>query len=192
MRLDQPLRISIMPSAASRSIRISDKETLEWSTTEESVRKSADVERLAHWLDTLIEIPGIRVRFGIDALLGLMPGIGDTASALASAYILKAASEFGVARITLARMTLNIVIDLLVGAVPILGDIFDLYWKANRKNVELLRRHLKANPTVKRKLARSDGLFVAGLIALVGVILVASVAGAYFLIAKAAELLPSR
>ncbi len=182
-----------MRPAPSRSIRISDNETLEWSTTEESaVRKSAfDVERLAHWLDTLFEIPGIRVRFGIDALLGLMPGIGDTASALASVYILRAASEFGVARITLARMTLNIAIDLLVGAVPILGDIFDVYWKANRKNIELLRRHLKANPTVQRKLTRSDGFFVAGMIAVIAVILVASIAGAYFLIAKAVELLPS-
>ena len=80
-----------MPPAPSRSIRISEKETLEWSTTDESaVRKSAiDVDRLAHWLDTLFEIPGIRVRFGIDALLGLLPGVGDTASALASVYILR-------------------------------------------------------------------------------------------------------
>jgi Domain of unknown function (DUF4112) len=182
-----------MASAPLSSVRISDKQTLEWSTADESAaRKSAaDVERLAHWLDTLIEIPGIRVRFGIDALLGLLPGVGDTASALASVYILRAASGFGVPRITLARMTLNIAVDLLVGAVPILGDMFDLYWKANRKNVELLRHHLKANPTMQRKLTRSDGLFVAGMIAVVGAILVGSIAGAYFLISKAVQLLPS-
>ena len=181
-----------MPPAPPRSMRISERETLEWSSNEESVvRKSgSDVERLAHWLDTLFEIPGIRLRFGIDALLGLLPGVGDTASALASIYILRAASEFGVARVTLARMTLNIAIDLLVGAIPILGDIFDVYWKANRKNVELLRHHLKANPQVQRKLTRSDGFFVAGMIAVIAVILVASVAGAYFLVAKAFELLP--
>jgi hypothetical protein len=182
-----------MRPAQPKTIRISDKETLEWSTPDEStVRKSVfDVERIAHWLDTLFEIPGIRVRFGIDALLGLLPGVGDTASALASVYILRAASEFSVPRITLARMTLNIVIDLLAGAVPILGDLFDVYWKANRKNVELLRRHLKANPTVQKKLTRSDGFFVAGMIAVIVVILVASVAGAFFLIAKAVELLRS-
>jgi hypothetical protein len=182
-----------MPPASPKSIKISDKETLEWSTSDDSaIRKSAnDVERLAHWLDTLIEIPGIRVRFGIDALLGLLPGVGDTASALASVYILRAASGFSVPRITLARMTLNIVIDLLAGAVPILGDMFDVYWKANRKNIELLRRHLKANPTVQKKLTRSDGFFVAGMIAVIAVILVASVAGAYFLVAKAVEFLPS-
>ena len=182
-----------MASRPPPSIRVSDKQSLEWSTTEEaSDRKTAiEIERLAHWLDTLIEIPGIKVRFGIDALLGLLPGVGDTASALASVYILRAASTFGVPRITLARMTLNIITDLLVGAIPFLGDIFDLYWKANRKNVELLRRHLKANPTVRQKLTRSDGFFVAGMIAVVAVILVASVAGAYFLIAKAVELVGS-
>jgi hypothetical protein len=177
-----------MPPAPPQSIRISDKETLEWS---ESVqRKSAvDLERLAHWLDTVFEIPGIRLRFGIDALLGLLPGVGDTASALASVYILRAAGGFGVSRITLARMTLNIVIDLLAGAIPIVGDIFDVYWKANRKNVELLRRHVNANPTVQRRLQRSDRFFVAGMIGVVAVVLLASVAGAYFLIAKAIEFL---
>jgi hypothetical protein len=182
-----------MSPARPNTIRISDKETLEWSTTDESAaRKSADVDRLAHWLDTLVEIPGIRVRFGIDALLGLLPGVGDTASAFASIYILRAASAFSVPRITLARMTLNVVIDLLAGAVPILGDLFDVYWKANRKNVELLRRHLKANPKAQKELTRSDGFFVAGMIAVIAVVLVVSVAGAYFLIAKALELLPSR
>jgi len=181
-----------MPPSPPRSIRISDKETLEWSASQESVdgKSAIDVERLAHWLDTVFEIPGIRVRFGIDALLGLLPGVGDTASALASVYILRAASGFGVSRITLARMTLNIVIDLLVGAIPLVGDIFDVYWKANRKNVELLRRHFKANPAMQQKLKRSDGFFVAGMIGVIAVILVASVAGAYFLIAKIVQLLP--
>jgi hypothetical protein len=179
-----------MPPASPKSIRISDKETLEWSTTEEpAARQSAlDVERLAHWLDTLFEIPGIRLRFGIDALLGLVPGVGDTVSTLASVYILKSASEFGVARVTIARMTLNIVIDLLVGAVPILGDLFDVYWKANRKNIELLRSHMKANPAVERELTRSDGFFVAGMVAVIAVIFIASIAGAYFLITKAVQL----
>ena len=173
-----------MRSAKSQSIKISDKETLEWSSASNAQHKSAqDLERLAHWLDSVFEIPGIRLRFGIDALLGLLPGVGDTASALASVYILQAATKFGVPRITLARMTLNIVIDLLMGALPIVGDVFDLYWKANRKNVELLRRHVKANPTTERKLARSDTLFVAAMIATIAAILIASVIGAYFILA---------
>jgi hypothetical protein len=146
-----------------------------------------DLERLAHWLDSVIGIPGTGVRFGLDALLGLLPGVGDTASALASMYILQAATKFGVPRITIARMTLNIIVDLLVGAFPIVGDLFDVYWKANRRNVELLRRHLQSNSSIERKLKRSDGWFVAGMIALIGVILIASVAAAYFILTWAFE-----
>jgi hypothetical protein len=173
-----------MRRAKPQSIKISDKETLEWSAASDASHKSAhDLERLAHWLDSVFEIPGIRLRFGIDALLGLLPGVGDTASALASVYILQSATKFGVPRITVARMTLNIMIDLLMGALPIVGDVFDVYWKANRKNVELLRRHVKANAAIERKLTRSDSLFVAGMIALIAVILIASVVAAYFILA---------
>lgn len=181
-----------MARSSLQSIRISNKETLEWSTSgDPAARKSAlDIERLAHWLDTLFEIPGIRVRFGIDALLGLLPGVGDTVSALASIYILRSASEFRVPRVTIARMTVNIVIDLLVGAIPIVGDMFDVYWKANRKNVELLRRHLKANPTAQQKLTRSDGFFVVAMIGVIAVVLIASMAGAYLFVTKTIGLLP--
>ena len=171
-----------MRPASAKSIRISEKETLEWSTSEPEAppRSTQDLEKLAHWLDTMFEIPGLRLRFGIDALLGLLPGVGDTASA--SVYILQAASKHGVSRVTLARMTLNIGIDLVVGAIPIVGDLFDVYWKANRKNVELLRRHFKATPLTERNAKRSDSLFVAGMIALVGVLLTASVTGADFIL----------
>src|SRR5688572_25083957 len=129
-----------MRSAKLHSVRISDKETLEWSSAPEAQRESArDVERLAYWLDSIIEIPGIRLRFGLDALLGLLPGLGDTASALAA-------------------------IDLTVGAIPFVGDLFDVYWKANRRNVELLRRHFQATPRMERKLKRGDTVFVASII----------------------------
>src|SRR6187397_3063849 len=123
-----------MRSVTAQSLRISDKETLEWPSSQNDAppKPTQDLEKLAHWLDTVFEIPGIRIRFGIDALLGLLPGVGDTASAFASIYILQAATKFGVPRITLARMTLNIGIDLLVGALPIVGDLFDVYWKANK------------------------------------------------------------
>jgi Domain of unknown function (DUF4112) len=176
-----------MRAATAQSIRISDKETLEWPTSEPgaSPTSTQDLERLAHWLDTVFEIPGIRLRFGIDAILGLLPGLGDTASALASIYILQSASRYGVPRVTLARMTLNIGIDLLFGAIPIVGDLFDVYWKANRKNVELLRRHFKATPLTERHEKRSDSLFVAGMIALIAFILIASVTGAYYLLSWA-------
>jgi hypothetical protein len=163
---------------------------LEWSSSERgaSPKSAQDLERFAHWLDSIFEIPGIRLRFGIDALLGLLPGLGDTASALASIYILQAATKFGLPRITVARMTLNIGIDLLVGALPIVGDLFDLYWKANRRNVELLRRHFKANPMCERKLKRSDGLFVIAMIGIIVALLVASVTAAFYLISWALAL----
>ncbi len=133
-------------------------------------------------MDSLFEIPGLRLRVGIDAILGLLPGVGDTASAFASVYLLNAATNFGVSRVTIARMTLNIVVDLVMGAIPIVGDLFDVYWKANRRNVELLRRHLSASPVNERKLRRNDGLFVAGMIGLIISILIASITGAYFIL----------
>jgi hypothetical protein len=175
-----------MRPATASSVKISDKETLEWSSSQQAPPKSTeDLERLAHWLDSVFEIPGIRVKFGLDALLGPLPGLGDTASALASVYILQAATKYGVPRITLVRMTLNIGIDLGVGAIPIVGDLFDVYWKANQKNVELLRRHFKANPVTERSIKRSDALFVAGMISLIVVLLFASVTGAYFIFTRA-------
>jgi Domain of unknown function (DUF4112) len=168
------------------SIRISDRETLEFPNAgrdRDATGPAIDLEKLAHWLDSVFEIPGLRLRFGIDAILGLVPGLGDTASAFASIYILQSASKFGVSRFTLARMTLNILVDLTVGAIPFLGDIFDVYWKANRRNVALLQRHMSSNPTAERKLRRSDALFVAGMVALIVAVLVGSVFAAYYLLA---------
>jgi hypothetical protein len=141
-----------------------------------------DLEWLAHWLDAVFEIPGLRWRFGLDILLGLIPGLGDTASAFASIYILRAASNFGVSRATMARMTLNIILDLVVGSLPFAGDLFDVYWKANKRNVTLLRRHIEANPVAERKLVRADRLFVLAMIALICLVLAASVAAAYYLL----------
>jgi nitrate reductase NapE component len=145
-------------------------------------QSARELERLAHWLDTLFQVPGLRVRFGIDALLGLLSGVGDTASALAAIYILRAAAKLGVSRAMLARMTLNILIDLLIGTIPIIGDLFDVYWKANQRNVNLVRRHLQATPATQRRLNWSDRLFVAAMIALITAVLIASVVGAYFLV----------
>src|SRR5262249_6355998 len=117
---------------------------------------------------------------------------GDTASALASVYILNAAARLGVSRLAQARMTLNILIDLVVGAIPLVGDIFDVYWKANQKNVALLRQHLTANPTTAKKLRWSDGLFVAAMVGSIVVVLVASLAAIYFALGWIAGLLSSK
>ena len=142
-----------------------------------------DLERLAHWMDSVFRIPGIGWRFGLDALLGLLPGAGDIATSLVSVYIFAAAQRHGVSRTTLARMAMNIVIDLLLGAIPFVGDLFDMYWKANKRNVELLRRHAAASPQAARRLRTSDRLFVAALVLLLLGLLVASLALAYFALA---------
>ena len=85
-------------------------------------RVDPELEALADWLDTVFHIPGIGLRFGLDAILGLIPGIGDAFTSLASLYILHAATRYGVPRVTILRMGLNVAIDFLMGAVPVVGD----------------------------------------------------------------------
>lgn len=142
-------------------------------------KAAAELESLARWMDSVFEIPGIRLRFGIDALLGLVPGAGDVATSAVSVYILAAAFKQGLPRITLLRMVLNIGVDLVLGAVPFVGDLFDTVWKSNQRNVVLLRKHLEANPRVERKLEASDWLFVACLIGIIVALTVGSIALAY-------------
>lgn len=140
-----------------------------------------DLERLARWMDSLFEVPGTGVRFGFDAIIGLIPGLGDTITSFVSLYILKAASRAGVPRITLVRMAANIGIDYIVGMVPVAGDLFDVYWKANLMNVELLRRHILVTPAEKRRARSGDWLFVAFLIAGLIALLVGCVTIVYWI-----------
>ena len=99
------------------------------------------LDRLATWLDTAFVIPGTNIRFGVEALLRLIPGIGDFAASALSLYLLYEASRLGVPRLLLARMLGNVIIEGAMGAVPIAGDAFDVFFRANRRNIALLRRH---------------------------------------------------
>jgi hypothetical protein len=101
-------------------------------------RDTSDIRQLADWLDTRFEIPGTKLRFGFDSIIGLIPGIGDLITTLLGAYIVVRAQELGAPKLLLARMILNLVIDSLVGAVPIFGDIFDFAFKSHVRNVRLL------------------------------------------------------
>ena len=130
------------------------------------------LERLAYWLDNAFRIPGLGWRFGVDALLDLIPGIGDALGTMASLYIFQAARRFGVPRVALARMAINIAIDYLGGLLPFLGAVFDAYWKANIWNVAILRRHLNATPMESRKARRGDGLFVWAVVSILIVFVV--------------------
>jgi Domain of unknown function (DUF4112) len=105
------------------------------------------VARLAYWLDDRFRIPGTRRRVGLDGLLGLVPGIGDTATTLIAAYIVFEAARLGVPKATITRMLANIGIDFAIGLVPLVGDLADLAWKANRRNARMLRDHLIARRT---------------------------------------------
>lgn len=111
------------------------------------------LQRLARLWDSAIRIPGTRVRVGLDPLVGLVPGFGDAAGALVAAYIVLEAARFDVPGATLLRMLANVAIDALVGTVPVLGDIFDVAWRANLKNVALIEHHL-ADPHGARRASR--------------------------------------
>jgi len=102
----------------------------------------ARIEWLSTLLDTAIVVPGTNIRFGLDALIGLVPGIGDAVSTLLSLYIVREARALGAPRILIARMLANVALDGVVGAVPVAGDLFDVAFRANRRNVALLRQHL--------------------------------------------------
>jgi hypothetical protein len=143
---------------------------------------SPELELLARWTDTVFRIPGLNIRFGLDAIIGLIPGVGDLVTSAASLYILNAASRYNVSRITLARMATNILLDTLIGAIPLVGDLFDAFWKSNQRNVELLRRHANATPGVEKRLQRRDRWFVlAVIVGLVALMIAAGVAAVWIL-----------
>jgi hypothetical protein len=103
------------------------------------------LEKLANFMDQQFKIPGFGIPFGMDSIIGLIPGIGDTATLMVSAYIVNKARPH-VTPYVFMRMMWNIFIDWLIGIVPFVGDIFDVGWKANRMNVDLLKEHLKTKP----------------------------------------------
>lgn len=102
------------------------------------------LDRLAWVLDSSIPIPLIRTRIGLDGLIGLVPGIGDAVSGMLSIYPVVEAGRLGIPGTTILRMLGNVLVDTLVGTIPLVGDLFDFAYKANRRNVELLRQRLRA------------------------------------------------
>jgi Domain of unknown function (DUF4112) len=101
-----------------------------------------NLDRLSHLLDDCFAVPGTSIRFGLDGIVGFIPGLGDLLGGLASCILLVAAWFRGVPYVTLVRMVANVAIEVGVGAVPVLGNLFDIAWKANRRNYALLTRHL--------------------------------------------------
>jgi Domain of unknown function (DUF4112) len=126
------------------------------------------LRRLSHLLDNAIPIPGTGYRVGIDPILGLLPGGGDTVAGALGAYIIVEAARMGLPRKVVGQMVGNIIFDSLVGIVPVLGDLFDVGWKANVRNIALLEKHLHLTPDNRK----SDRLFVIGLIIVLTVIVI--------------------
>jgi hypothetical protein len=97
-----------------------------------------NLDLLSHVLDDFIRIPGTSIRFGLDGIVGLIPGVGDLIGGIASCIIIIAAWVRGVSYVTVARMVANVAIEVVVGSIPVVGDIFDIAWRANRRNYALL------------------------------------------------------
>lgn len=117
-------------------------------------RETRHVRRLAWLLDDIIRIPGTNLRFGIDPLLGLLPGGGDLAGGVLSGYIILAAARAGAPPSVIARMGVNVIVDAVTGVVPLLGDLFDAGFKANRRNAALLQQYVdKPQPVEQRSRA---------------------------------------
>ena len=129
-------------------------------------RSVQTVRRLAWLLDDLVRIPGTRIRIGLDPVLGLLPGGGDVAAGLIGVYTLLAASRAGAPPSVILRMAGNIVVDLLVGAIPLLGDLFDFGFKANRRNVDLLERYVAAPEPVQQRSRVIVAIVVIGVVVL--------------------------
>jgi hypothetical protein len=99
------------------------------------------IGRVTHALDELIAVPGTPVRVGLDPVIGLIPVVGDAVAALVGVWVIAEAARFGIPRLVLGRMAVNLVVDLAIGAIPLLGDIFDFAFRSNSANLELFRRH---------------------------------------------------
>jgi hypothetical protein len=158
----------------------------------EEKEKRASLDPLFKWIafimDDFLRIPGTKFRFGLDPIIGLLPGIGDTGSAIISALALIAAARRGIPKILLARMSLNILINELVGIVPGVGDAFSFWFKSNVRNYELLKNY-SAVPDHSRK---SDWIFMIAVLAALFVIVCAGLLVSFLVLQQIGKLLTGR
>ena len=132
-------------------------------TERDRSRELAEVEAIAWLLDNSIPVPGTGRRFGVDAIIGLVPVVGDVVSAGMGLFVVWRASRMGLPRIVVTRMLVVSALDFVIGSIPIAGDAFDLWFKANTRNLALLRRHLERPETS----TRDDWMVVTGLLGVI-------------------------
>jgi Domain of unknown function (DUF4112) len=130
-------------------------------------RRVERLRRLGELLDNSIPVPGTNFRFGIDTIIGLIPGVGDLVGGALSAYIILEAANLGVPRSLLARMGYNVLLDTVAGTVPVLGDLFDAGYKANLRNLALLRGHVEQPATARRAGRKFVILLTVGILLLI-------------------------
>ena len=135
-------------------------------------------------MDDMFRVPILGWRFGLDALIGLIPGLGDTSTSLVSFYILVAAVRYRVPKITLLRMGMNIAIDYVVGSLPVIGDLADAWWKSNRMNLDLLRKRATVSAAEASSGRASDWAFVGGIILGLIALALGSAAVSIYILAK--------
>jgi Domain of unknown function (DUF4112) len=161
-----------------------DEPALEQNRTPQRVHVEKSLDRLGWLMDDLFRVPVLGWRFGLDALIGLIPGLGDTTTSLVSFYILGAAVRYRVPKITLLRMGLNIGIDYLIGSLPVVGDLADAWWKSNQMNLALLRKRATVSAEEARAGRLSDWIFVGGLIVGLIALAVGSAVVSLYLLSK--------
>ena len=148
----------------------------------EEKRKRQGLEPLFKWIafimDDVLRVPGTKFRFGLDPLIGLVPGIGDTSSALVSAFALIQAVRLGVPKILLTRMAFNILVNEVIGVIPVIGDAFSFWFKSNARNYEIIKTH-RLGPSVAR---RSDWLFVIGVLVVLFVVVAVGIAISFLIL----------
>jgi Domain of unknown function (DUF4112) len=167
-----------------REYKIQEETRLERAqpTSPRAIEIEQSLDQLSRWMDGLFRIPGVGWRFGLDAIVGLIPGLGDTATSLVSFYILASAVRYRVPKITLLRMGVNIGVDYVLGSLPVVGDLFDAFWKSNQMNVELLRQRATVSAEEAREGRLSDWLFLGLIILILIALLCGSIAVAYFIL----------
>ena len=142
----------------------------------------ARVTRLAQVLDTAFRIPGTRIRFGVDQLLGLVPGLGDAIAALIGGFIVWTAVRVGAPPLVVGRMLVNIAVDAVVGAVPLAGTVFDIAFKAHRRNARLLTAWSEGPGAVEMRQRRLLLALVVVVLALLGIAIAALAFGVWALL----------
>lgn len=159
----------------------------------EERRRRQGLEPLFKWLalimDEVIRVPGTKFRFGLDPLLGLIPGLGDTSSALVSAFALIQAARLGVPKILLARMSLNVLINEVIGVVPIVGDAFSFWFKSNARNYQIIKEHT-VTPGAAAK--RSDWIFVIAVLVILAAVVCLGLVLSFLFLQAVADFLSGR